>query len=670
MAGRASLQLLISSTASLAPISPQRVVQRSRTLPNNDVIFTVNETLYLATAPHANSSIPVNVKATEDILVTVIDTDSCSIDANLLHTTIQDYFSYDDVHCSAFLSSLILTSGCSENLTVHEDVPEYLATIDSTLLTILDSTNDSARLRPGPYLGHKTSEKRLALSEVYILYQDRYRDFVYGVYPSSSEDTYQPLPNFNPYSTDLFIPVPSRLYSLKDPRPLAGLRIGVKDLYDLSGTKTSAGSRAWTEIHTEAGHTAPSIQRLVDLGGIIVGKQKLAQFASGADPWDWTDIQYPFNPRGDGYLTCAASSSGGGCSVGAYDWLDIAIGSDTGSSMRLPASVSGTFGNRPSQGIMSLEGVVPLGAAMDTAGLFARDPTLWSRVAKEWYTPSLYQAPSVHGLEALAISNNDDLPRSIKFDPAYLPARNPSARKLVQNFLANITSLLNITMENANITSLLLSSTIPAVNNMTVRTHCTSTLISYTHWNEVSQPLLSAWTNIDMTRLPPVDPFWRASLVDRSPANISRSQYDDALLIRRNFSEWVNHHFLGNGNPTMGACADSSIWIYDIGTGGLPSYRENELLVDYPENSTRLQYTPPATIMPGMVLCSIGGCADYTIPIGQVEYFSEVSRVNEMLPVTVSIVAKRGCDFMLFNIVDSLTKSGVLQTVKTGRTAF
>lgn len=141
-----------------------------------------------------------------------------------------------------------------------------------------------------------------------------------------------------------FTSVPSRIYSWGDERPLAGERVAIKDLYDIKGLQTSGGSQAWAYITPTSNGTAPAVQKILDLGGVVVGKQKLAQFASGADPWGWQDEQYPFNPRGDGWLTCSASSSGGGCSIAAYDWLDYAIGSDTGSSMRRPAAVSGTYG--------------------------------------------------------------------------------------------------------------------------------------------------------------------------------------------------------------------------------------------------------------------------------------------------------------------------------------
>lgn len=74
--------------------------------------------------------------------------------------------------------------------------------------------------------------------------------------------------------------------------------------------------------------------------------------------------------------------------MAAYPWLDLATGSDTGSSMRRPAAVSGVFGNRPSHGIISLEGVVPLVLRQDTLGIFSRDAVTWSKVGHAWYEDS------------------------------------------------------------------------------------------------------------------------------------------------------------------------------------------------------------------------------------------------------------------------------------------
>lgn len=81
----------------------------------------------------------------------------------------------------------------------------------------------------------------------------------------------------------------------------------------------------------------------------------------------------------------SGSSSGSGAGIAAYDWLDIAVGSDTGGSMRGPAGAQGLFGNRPSEGAISLDDVIPLCSGLDTAGVFARSAHTWSNVVHAWY---------------------------------------------------------------------------------------------------------------------------------------------------------------------------------------------------------------------------------------------------------------------------------------------
>lgn len=70
--------------------------------------------------------------------------------------------------------------------------------------------------------------------------------------------------------------------------------------------------------------------------------------------------------------------------MAAYDWVDAGLGSDTGGSVRVPAAISGLYGNRPTTGAISLEGVLPLGAAFDTAGILVRDPYQFSKYGKAW----------------------------------------------------------------------------------------------------------------------------------------------------------------------------------------------------------------------------------------------------------------------------------------------
>lgn len=151
-----------------------------------------------------------------------------------------------------------------------------------------------------------------------------------------------------------------------------------KDIFQLAGTKSSYGNRAYYNLYSESNVTGTAIQRLIDAGAIIVGLQKPSQFANGEEATqDWVDYHSPFNPRGDGYQDPSSSSSGAGASIASYEWLDVAVGSDTGGSIRGPSRVQGLFGNRPSHGLVSLDRVMPLSEHLDTSGFLTRDPYLW-----------------------------------------------------------------------------------------------------------------------------------------------------------------------------------------------------------------------------------------------------------------------------------------------------
>lgn len=118
-----------------------------------------------------------------------------------------------------------------------------------------------------------------------------------------------------------YVPLPSRRHTLasKD-APLAGLRLGVKDVVDVAGYPTGASNRAFKKLYPVNKVSSPVVQRLIDLGAVVVGKTKSTQFALGEEPTaDWVDEFCPFNPRGDGYQTTEGSSAGSGDAMAAYD---------------------------------------------------------------------------------------------------------------------------------------------------------------------------------------------------------------------------------------------------------------------------------------------------------------------------------------------------------------
>ncbi|KAI1214284.1 amidase family protein [Annulohypoxylon truncatum] len=655
-----------------------------QTTQHGSVAFELGNQTYLANIKHPKAVLSGNYSAIatrqdSPVPLTVIFAEGDVVTGDYLQGVITSYLEGDDVFSEDFLEALYIASNSTGgNPILDTSALTYLSGLAPKHI-FLDSSFGGRRLSSnvpviyiaapsnltaGPYAA-SISETSIAFSTVYRLYRDSYRDFLYGTYDSNDgTGSFRPVSIHQSRFWDPMIPVPSRIYSWGDPRPLAGSRVAIKDLYDMRGLVTSGGSQAWASITGPANATAPSVQRIVDLGGVPVGKYKLAQFASGADPWEWQDEHYPFNPRGDGWLTCSASSSGGGCSVAAYSWLDFAIGSDTGSSMRRPAAVSGTYGNRPSQGMMTLEGVMPLGAATDTAGVFSRNVKDWVRFAKNWYIPELCQDSSITGLSPLVVPNSYSFPKRILYLTDYLPLKNPAAEEILQEFIRNMTAVFGMTVEDFNLTAVV-GNTTDEVPKYDALNNATQIIDTITQYQEVGKPLLATWSSLYDGRFPPIDPARRPYWKSYDESVYNDTLYNQSLATKRAAVDWFETNILYS---TPESCSES-IMLWDIGTGGLPSYRE-ESLNSNPNTTAFLAVTPPTAGISGASLCPIYGCVDMTIPIGQVPYASNVTFVEEMVPVTVSVIAKRGCDFMLWNMWEKLADEGMLRTIKTGRTAF
>ncbi len=157
---------------------------------------------------------------------------------------------------------------------------------------------------------------------------------------------------------------------------LAGLTFAVKDLFDIAGVPTGAGSPEWLATHAVPECTAPAVQRILDAGARLLGKthtDELAWSLNGQNAHYGT----PVNPAAPGRIP--GGSSSGSASAVAGGLVDFSIGSDTGGSVRLPASYCGLYGMRPTHGRIPIEGVVPLAPSYDTVGWFARDPVLFAR---------------------------------------------------------------------------------------------------------------------------------------------------------------------------------------------------------------------------------------------------------------------------------------------------
>lgn len=159
--------------------------------------------------------------------------------------------------------------------------------------------------------------------------------------------------------------------------PLNSLTFAVKDIFDVKGYVAGFGNPDWARTHQAATSTAPTVLAVLSAGATCVGKTVMDEMAYSING---ENIHYgtPRNPCAEDRVP-GGSSSGSAVAVGAK-LVDFSLGTDTGGSVRVPASYCGIFGFRPSHGRISKSGVVPMAQSFDTVGWFARDPKTLSAV--------------------------------------------------------------------------------------------------------------------------------------------------------------------------------------------------------------------------------------------------------------------------------------------------
>jgi amidase len=159
--------------------------------------------------------------------------------------------------------------------------------------------------------------------------------------------------------------------------PLAGLTFAAKDIFDIAGRTACCGNPDWLATHLPATKTAPAVGRLLAAGATLVGTTLTAELVMGLTGEN-AFYGIPVNVAAPGRVT-GGSSSGSAAAVAA-GLVDFALGSDTGGSVRVPASFCGIYGMRPTHGRIPLDGVMPFAPSLDAVGWFAGDATLMRRV--------------------------------------------------------------------------------------------------------------------------------------------------------------------------------------------------------------------------------------------------------------------------------------------------
>lgn len=181
-----------------------------------------------------------------------------------------------------------------------------------------------------------------------------------------------------------FLPYPAVEVPGAPEGPLAGLTLAVKDLFDVAGYPTGGGSPHLLAMSGIKSRTAPAVQRLLDAGARFVGKthtDELAFSMNGKNAHFGTPV------NGGAPNRIPGGSSSGSAAAVSNGLADIAVGSDTGGSVRGPANHCGLFGIRPTHGRVSLEACLALAPSFDVPGVFARDAQTFARVSEAFLGP-------------------------------------------------------------------------------------------------------------------------------------------------------------------------------------------------------------------------------------------------------------------------------------------
>ncbi|ETN45177.1 uncharacterized protein HMPREF1541_10054 [Cyphellophora europaea CBS 101466] len=549
------------------------------------------------------------------------------VSAEEIPTVLSNFSQIDDVYSEAFSETVLFPEAETSQ------VNEY------NCLSL-----DDASVPSGPYFLEASTGN---LYQTYRLYSDWAGAFISSLL-QDPEGSFQPLSAQIPGANALTIGVPSRLYYTRTPeKPLAGVRIGVKDIFDLKGVKTSCGNRAYYSLYPPADATALSMQRLIDAGAIMVGKQLTSQFANGESATaDWVDYHSPFNPRGDGYQQTSSSSAGAGSSMGSYSWLDIAIGSDTGGSIRGPSGAQGLFGNRPSHGLVDLStNVMPLATALDTVGFLMRDPYLWDVAQSVMYAENYKQ------------SSTTSYPKKIQVVAGYPTNESEStSAELLVGFLDSLAEVTGAAIEDFNITEAWADSH-PADTPESLRDFANLTyaiIVAKDQTNLVRDRFYADYAAVHDGRTPHVNPspltrwIWADTQDD--------SQMEEALANKTLFMDWFNSAIM----PATGddACSES-LMIYVGSQGGDGNLTPRDTYGSAPG--------VPFGFSTGRISV-FAEIPDFVYPLGESTFFSNASNHIESLPVAVNIMAAKGCDGMLTKLALDLVEAGIVPIPEAGQT--
>ncbi|KAI0875696.1 amidase-like protein [Hypoxylon argillaceum] len=509
------------------------------------------------------------------------------------------YLSYqqkDDVFCDSFLNHVLLIS---DESTIDEPVMDLLASWGCLTIFQLPRTEN---VHPGPYFF-----SACGLYSAWRIFPDDKDAFILSTIPTQGDPhTYENLNAAAFGASSLCVAVPSRLKAIKsEKKPLAGMRIGIKDLFHLKGVHTGCGNRAYRMLHDASKASSSAVESVLDLGGVIVGKTKTVEFGSSQEViGDWSDYFYPFNSRGDGYIAGTGSSTGSASGLAAYPWLDITLGTDAGGSIRDPAVAHGVYGFRPSHDGQQIPDVVIPCGIFHTTGFLGRSSDTMFEFGRHWL-----QTPS---------SNHNLRPTRVLCPKEY-QTDHEGIQKITEEWVSSLATWLGATKLDVSIEETW-SATRPANAGKGFFDTFNKTFIDLIYsefWSYLSDFRKSYKEKFD------ADPYvckvtqylWNEG---KSMSDARKKQALDEVTLH---NDWFLRHFLFD---------DQTIMV-------VPRYK-----LDY-----RDEYLPPPELrtfegFDSNLHASLSGVPNIIVPVGQCPFHSKISGKEEYFPVSLSIFAPKG----------------------------
>ncbi|KAG5755894.1 hypothetical protein H9Q70_001490 [Fusarium xylarioides] len=574
---------------------------------------------------------PTGLEPIPVVLLPINDSLSSVEDALQL---INRFADVDDVYSLSFARTAVIRSSTERGLV--EVLEKFEASGHFSAVYHVSPSSSQGCLPPGPYFLCDDG-----LHQAYRLYEDTLGSFIYGVIPDDvlNPKRYTALNLLSSNGLWKSIPVPSRLYATPTSEaPLAGARMGIKDIFRLKGTQTTMMSRPWIELYDPDEQSADYTKKLIKLGAVIVGKTKMTSFASPEEPTDqWVDFHCPVNPRGDGYQSPSSSSTGAATSLAGYEWVDFSIAGDSAGSVRAPAPCNGLFSLRPSFGSTSMNGIPVNSPAFDTVGQFGRSLDDLHFIVSHTFE-NIHQSFS-------------EFPSKILYPKEFYPLANTEQQAMTEEFVKTLEDFLGVKrtpfsfVEEWEKKPPKEAGGLPLLE-YTEKSAFWSLCYDYYHGFDSFRDEYSA----KFCKKPFVSSVVRFRWdVGKDVTSQERETYMKQLEVFRN---WFTENIMGPDSKTL----SNAILIMPYGESH-PEYRD--------------EANPPAGTFPTIVekfISPILHAPQLVLPFAQMPYLSKVSGRQEMRPIASTMIGAKGSDLMLIKLANEAFKNaGWPTSIDTGR---